>query len=583
MAMGAMQPSLPANNDNTDVDYYHQKNTILAAAALEGSGSLLDEHYSFEEYIHRRGTYLARLPAYSKLPNACFIARRHAGEIFDDEQQLLDVETVRSRELEREFDPLLPLPTTSNTATIDNFKTCPPRDTIYETEDGLLNKMSQLPNHSAGGTNRLASATPPTASDVLSKQNPMQARYQQATATGTNTKTSTIDSDLDDLVTPGLQQNVTSSQSMAVQPTYPSFVANFHAPPARMTPALTTSQYMPSNQDRAHITHPTSVNEVVATRNSSFLRARNDSAIGNSAPVNTPATSNASQSFASPAQKTFTPDPRVASMAKFGIVNDVKAAKHTSAQELEERADPSTVTGRGASHSASETKVTSEAPVIPASNIFKEPTKTVEPVEPRKKRQMLARGVVSNPNTLTHESTVQQTKPSTKPAAAKDATPNTSNSGKKVTITKAQKHLESVIAGTALPTTKAEAQTAAKEHYRRLLAAHNKDKHISARRAAKSTPDLLPYFFEAANFDTDAASVRCICGCVDEDGGELGDQMVQCDSCEVWQHYACVLPGLSEEDVEKLGSYECTVCNPWARRYALMNLRKNNGKVSLQQ
>lgn len=576
-----MQSSLPANNDNLDDDYYHQKDTILAAAALEGSGSVLDEHYSFEEYIHRRGTYLARLPAYSNLPNACFIARSHADEIFDDEQQLLDVETVRSRELEQEFDPLLPLPTTSNTATIDNFKTCPPRDTIYETEDGLLNKMSQFPNHSVGDADRSTSATSLAVNEVLSKQNPMQARYQQGTATGT--KTSTADSDLADLVTPGLQQNATSSQSMAVQPTYPSFSANFHAPPATMTPALAISQYMPSNQNMAHIAHPTLVNEVVTTRNSIFLRARNNPAIGNSVPLNTPATSNASQSFTSPAQKTFTPDPRVASMAKFGIVNDVKAAKHTSAQEPEERAGTSTVTGRGSGHTVSQTKVTSDAPVVTASSSAKEPTKTVEPAEPPKKRQMLARDIVSKPKTLTQESTMQQSKPSTKPAAAKDATPNISNSRKHVTITKAQKHLESVIAGTALPTTKAEAQTAAKEHHQRLLAAHNKDKRISARRAAKSTPDLLPYFFEAANFDTDAASVRCICGCVDEDGGELGDQMVQCERCEVWQHYACALPGLSEEDVEKLGSYECTVCNPWARRQVLMNLRKNNGKVGLQQ
>lgn len=582
MAMGTMQSSLPANNDNLDDDYYHQEDTVLAAAALEGSGSVLNEHYSFEEYIHRRGTYLARLPAYSNLPNACFIARRHADEIFDDEQQLLDVEIVRSRELEHEFDPLLPLPTTSNTATIDNFKTCPPRDTIYETEDGLLNKMSQLPKRSAGDTNSLASALSPMASDALSNQRPMQASYQQATATGANIPS--VDSDLADLVTPGLQQHVTSSQSMVVQPTYhPSLGANFHAPQARMTPALATSQYIPSSQDVSHVAHPTSVNEVVATRNSMILRARNDSATGKSAPLNIPATSKPPQSFTSPAQKTFTPDPRVASMAKFGIVNDVKAAKHTSAQEPEERAGPSTLTGRGVGYAASEIKVTSNAPVATASNIVKEPTKTVEPAEPPQKRQMLARGIVSKPKTLTHESTVQQTKPSVKPAAVKDATPLISNSGKKVTTTKAQKHLESVIAGTALPKTKAEAQTAAKEHRQRLLAAHNKYKHISTRRAAKSTPDLLPYFFEAANFDTDAASVRCICGCVDEDGGELGDQMVQCESCEVWQHYACVLPGLSEGDVEKLGSYECTVCNPWARRYVLMGLRKNDGKVGVQQ
>ena len=62
--------------------------------------------------------------------------------------------------------------------------------------------------------------------------------------------------------------------------------------------------------------------------------------------------------------------------------------------------------------------------------------------------------------------------------------------------------------------------------------------------------------------------IRCVCGVQHDDG----DNMICCEACEVWQHSACVVPGLTEGQLEKL-KWECTVCDPWANRELLRKLR----------
>ena len=62
--------------------------------------------------------------------------------------------------------------------------------------------------------------------------------------------------------------------------------------------------------------------------------------------------------------------------------------------------------------------------------------------------------------------------------------------------------------------------------------------------------------------------VRCICGIQYDDG----ENMICCEACEVWQHSACVVPGLTEGKLEAL-KWECTNCDPWGNREVLKGLR----------
>jgi len=91
------------------------------AAQQEGGGKILNEWYEFEKYINRRGDQLAKHPAFRHLSSTYWLARRHALEIFPDEQAELSVQEVRRREIKTLQDPLTVLPTTANTQTIDGF------------------------------------------------------------------------------------------------------------------------------------------------------------------------------------------------------------------------------------------------------------------------------------------------------------------------------------------------------------------------------------------------------------------------------------------------------------------------------
>ncbi|KAK3639852.1 hypothetical protein LTR56_012232 [Elasticomyces elasticus] len=84
-------------------------------------GTVLNEHYSLEEYVKRRAGWLGRLPDFPRATGTFAISRRDAFDIFGPDQAL-SVQEVRRRELAAEFDPLLPLPTTGNTESIDSFR-----------------------------------------------------------------------------------------------------------------------------------------------------------------------------------------------------------------------------------------------------------------------------------------------------------------------------------------------------------------------------------------------------------------------------------------------------------------------------
>ncbi|KAM0718936.1 hypothetical protein Q7P37_006008 [Cladosporium fusiforme] len=571
--MSAMEYSLPANMDrnNNDEDInYDQASALRAVAPLEGDGEVLQDHYTFEEYIYRRGDLLGQLPAYSKIANACYIARTHAADIFDDEQQLLAVEKVRERELEQKFAVLLPLPTTTNTQSIDSFKSNPPKGGIHETEDDGENEVSQSSKPAAANATHSTPATSPMDIETMNKQIQLPAGYKQARSTAA--KAFPVDPNLIDLITPGLQQNATSSQSKIAKSNLSSLNTQLQAPQTQMTPAFTARQNISVD--------PTAVNGPPVNGSEGNLGEQDNTTAPEAVSFTKDNSSTAPKLATSPAEKTYHPHPRVASMARYGIVHNIKATQSALAPEPEA---PEISTAPVAKASAPIPQPTSQTMASTNALLATTSADPEDSAEPPMKRQKRTRGVAQKVNKTAATSPAPQSKLTTNAASAKEVSTKKSKAVKDTINNKAQNHLESVIAGSALPKTKAEAATAAAEHHARLLAAHNSRKRITARQAARNTPDLLPYFFSTNNFSSSEANVRCICGCVDEDGGEMGDQMVQCEKCEVWQHYACVLPGMSEAQVEKMGEYECTVCDPWARRYVLQSLRKNDGQVDLEQ
>ena len=131
--------------------------------------------------------------------------------------------------------------------------------------------------------------------------------------------------------------------------------------------------------------------------------------------------------------------------------------------------------------------------------------------------------------------------------------------------------VEAVVAGTRLPDNQDQAKQAAKLRHDRLLAQHRAlQVDAKRRRGAQREPDMMPEFFNVANFTPglEEDSVRCVCGVTVDDGGN----MVGCDDCLVWQHNQCMGEGVPK-DLKKT-KYECHQCDPWAHRKLIARMRE---------
>jgi hypothetical protein len=201
-----------------------------------------------------------------------------------------------------------------------------------------------------------------------------------------------------------------------------------------------------------------------------------------------------------------------------------------------------------------------------------------ESVEPNPNIQKGTRGVAQPvKKTPANRKKTASAKNTPTPAPATDS-PSTAD-------TKQAQRIAAVIAGTILPKSKLEARAAAAEHHTLLLAAHNAqpetNRRTSTRLVQKATnPDLMPFFFSRPPPDAKTGEqqdfIRCICGVQHDDS----NHMICCDTCDVWQHSACVLPGATEAQVEKLGKWACTVCDPWGHREVLRGLRASASAAS---
>ncbi|KAI5367349.1 Putative Zinc finger, PHD-type, Zinc finger, FYVE/PHD-type, Zinc finger, RING/FYVE/PHD-type [Septoria linicola] len=86
----------------------------------ELNGTIVNEHYSKDEYFQRRFNHLGRHPDYRTNLRLAPVARRDADLVYNSQTNAMSVQAIRQVELQHHFCPLLPLPTTANVETADD-------------------------------------------------------------------------------------------------------------------------------------------------------------------------------------------------------------------------------------------------------------------------------------------------------------------------------------------------------------------------------------------------------------------------------------------------------------------------------
>lgn len=131
--------------------------------------------------------------------------------------------------------------------------------------------------------------------------------------------------------------------------------------------------------------------------------------------------------------------------------------------------------------------------------------------------------------------------------------------------------------GEIVPESQIEARQAQALRKQRLLSSKKNSK-----RPVGSTPDLMPEFFEKANFtdtEADEGPIRCVCGAVSDDlrSGEewVGCSGDECGGC--WQHVKCLGDAVSSSKAERESEdyeYFCHLCDPYRHRKTLQKIRR---------
>jgi hypothetical protein len=587
--MGSMASAITANTGNQIVndDVYDRAKTLYLVEVHEKGGSVLKDYYTRDEYRHRRGRFMSKLAEGSKSSVDHWAnSRVDADLIFgtDDDQLQLDVQQVRKRELEMEFDVLLPLPTTVNTQTIDNFKTCPPADGSREADEEdeeVIEDGHDVPT--PGGS--LTHSTPGTSpTEGVATYDKYASHHLSNPAQFTNA------SGLPDLPFATFPDHQSLSRPVGASSLPPESLFTIGPPPIKLNLSKTIRQ---GPQDEAI---PTAVEVQRPT-----------------VTFTTP-----------PAPKTFVPHPDVSAMAHYCMPVAVKGSKRQHTSEAEIMAESNQIRPNAPVAKMTASKPTSNLKISTTVDDIERsasPNVTVQPPSKKLKdvsgvAQPVETPVMATATDLTQNSTsttsvlnpapIDSTTtsfpnlaPSTttsfqNPAPTVNATPNVTAVPQASTPLF---RLNDIITGRILPRTKLEATEAASELHNRLLAGYNAQGQGQANNrkfARQSTtnvnninqdPDFMPHYFSPANFtetEQEVGVVRCVCGATEDDD----KPMTCCGKCETWQHSACVAPhliGKSEAELEEV-SFRCTVCDPYAHRHVLQKVRagkfpgEQNGK-----
>ncbi|OQO10052.1 hypothetical protein B0A48_04408 [Cryoendolithus antarcticus] len=551
---------------------------LRLASESEGTGLVLNERYTFEEYIYRRGNFLGRQPEYAHLQNACFIARRHAAEVYPNDQAVLHVQDVRAREIATEQDPLLPLPTTSNTESIDGFATCLPDGLAGQTGNSQSPNLSLQPRvrgpRTRNSASRVArdrvSTTPVSIAPTTNDESAITSSLNTAAASAQATDTSfTLPSSPGSVQASSSVQHVHESQKRGEAPTEASAIEL----------AMQAKRNEPLNP-------PDGATDAIEPPTGLPIPINRPQALAIAdGPITTPPVKPTEATLSAIAttsrvlrEPKLTAAPGVSAMAGYGMKVPVKSRGKRSHDEDEEGAESdTTLTGDDdekdhatAEPSKKKTKTAAMAEQIPftADAPPKGVARTV------KKSATNVKANISTPRA--------SAPPKVKATASKATTPKTSTPKAGTPA-----NLNAVINGLALPKTREAAIAASSQRREALIrtrtSAGPTPTMSRSGRHQKPTPknpsainsvqaNLMPEFFPPCT--ENGNDVHCICGVEDDDNGH----MVQCEKCFVWQHSGCLLPGLTKKEVNKV-DFLCQVCDPWKRRAVLQDLRKREGKV----
>ncbi|KAF2767804.1 hypothetical protein EJ03DRAFT_140375 [Teratosphaeria nubilosa] len=440
------------------------------------SERVINEHYNRAEYVRRRAGFLDKHPDYTAHAQLFPICRRDANDVFRSPDEVLSVQEVQRREIAAGIDPLLPLPTTHNTQTLDSFASYPDR----EWSPGLEAANNTHPQQQTYGPE----SSPLTTPSVVSETNPERGRKPAKL----------------------FMAGTTAAQN---------------APPGQQ------GQMQLPDPERKRV-----LREIVAAL------GRDQPPRAMTSPLRSPASSLSGRGMHQPVKqqrgtKRYATEPLEATDSVLGgspAAQQSPSSTHATSNDTPARAE-----SQGAASAAD---------------------------EPRKKIKLNLkashRDTTTSPSPPAAKKPVQQA-PRKKPSQKQPPQPA-------VSLT----HLEKVIIGSAVAKTKQEAREASRIRHERLIDEYKVDEDITGDIVEAEKPDFMPEFFNAAAFQDPYNEVRCVCGVTHDDR----QKFVGCedDACQVWQHVACMGKAVPK-NLDK-GTYFCQMCDPWAHRELLQELRQ---------
>jgi hypothetical protein len=614
-----MPPPFLSTQVDVDIDDRRPK-ILLEARQAEGDGRIINVSYTKDEYIHRRHGFLSKHPEFRGLNSILPDIRRAADDVFFHQagrKDRLSSAEVRERELELDISPILPRPTSTNTATFDDFA-------IHERVELALSYSSV----------HETSASPP-------KRSMSVLQHVDTSSNLNNTAASNVSEfvmDTDDEMVSSVLSSLHTDPDQTLGLSKARFVSaqtHFQYPAMEQTANLGTTLH------NINDSRPPSMNTIPAQQMANIMQPFPVSPGGltDLAPAekfysltfkdtgevtkNDPSPATRDQTFAqlrrdlsrSDLYKTGMPLPadqapaqyyrgcgEVAAVANRAISSPVKpqGKKRSAPSNLEE----STV-------AASASRSNDLASDLNTSSSLKRQKKSLSP-SIDDKDSVLNQSVAEKTTTEHEESTLPPQTPlpskseensprkavgaiATKAPRAKpgrvvakeDTPPPLPAPRHKATLKlknspqKAKPHPKSkpgIVSGANLPTSKAEATDSAHTRLQSLIA--------SRKQTGRGTRNVEfpPEFFDIAKFSKqereeiatggDNGPVRCVCG--DPSGANNpSGQWVACSTakCGVWQHVDCMGEGVPEESVRDTADYKCQQCDPWTHRRLLQRLR----------
>lgn len=543
-------------------------------------GIILNDAYSFDEYTKRRAHFLGNHSGYKHLSRELSQIAHNDGEaVFQSNVDpalvgvtKLSVQEVRRREIQFELAPLLPLPTTGNTKTIDNFASYGDIEWFQPSAQHRGHPLS---------ASRLASAS----TDTAHQPNTYQSPYPQITMMSHQT-----DGADDNFVKIAPKPPLTQVNS--IDPTQTAIGTT-----------MSSGCQQTSPQDSTYTSSPTQM-----APPSPFTMSTQESAH-----VNTPLSQPFTGAFSSPqwagtgVQRHH--DPALIKTIIDRLGSEPKYTMGSDGPVTRQRADSGIFPGLPASHPNGPSTGTSNSiqirhPISALANRgFNLPVKfprskkrspspedeetSIEETEALKSGPRLRERSMQTSSAAATKTLIVKLKiPSlgmTSPSNINDAVRKIRASNSTITKPSAPKprlhgglgkskdavnRFEYVIAGTALPSCPEEARNAAVERLKRLQRDNPTASKKSARRASAPTLDFPPEFFNNQDLpkDMEKGVVRCICK------SKYPYKTISCEDCFAWQHLECMGSAVPE-DLES-GKYKCQVCDPWAHRELLARLRR---------